>query len=118
MLAALTGETRALAKLAVRALLSGAEIDFQIERTGADYLVVVREVCAEQILAEQEFPVAWRGLEEAMKLKLLVLWCAQILASADRCKRRTDAALRAIPRLPSLPDAGRRPKRRRQPPPG
>src|SRR5208283_3414936 len=101
LIGAASGKTRELARLAVRSLMQGHELDVQLACEGWNYDVTLIEVNAESIIGETTLHISWNDITEPIRLGLLELWVRQILLAAERSKRRSDAALRTV--MTSLP---------------
>lgn len=93
---AASGRSREVVRLAARAAFLGHEVDVQLEKTGAGYVITVTEVAGERVISEIVLHVIVREVREAARLGLLVLVCEQILLDHDRWQRRHEVALRAV----------------------
>jgi hypothetical protein len=92
VLAGAVGDVRGVARLAVESVMSGADLDVQVEREKRGYVVSVRVVRGDQLLREQEFVVKWYGLTEHARFVVLLLNVRGLCLGAERWKRRSDAA--------------------------
>jgi hypothetical protein len=95
LLAAASGQTRQLARLAVEAIFAGAVIDAQIAPDATGYTVTLRVVRAEEIIREVELEVRTNGLPEDLRAGVLLLHLRGVLVGLDRWRRRAALAERA-----------------------
>ena len=93
ILAGLTRQPTVCAGLAARRLLQAHAVDLQLHRVVGGYSADITETLGEAILFEVSVHVPWDQLAERERLQLLQLYCRQVLEHADRCKRRSDAAV-------------------------
>jgi hypothetical protein len=94
LLAAASGQTRQLARLAVEAIFAGAVIA-QIAPDATGYTVTLRVVRAEEIIREVELEVRTNGLPEDLRAGVLLLHLRGVLVGLDRWRRRAALAERA-----------------------
>lgn len=110
LIAAATREPREVARLAVQALLRGHTLDGQVEQNGAGYVVTVTEIDGEVVVSELVLTVQVRGLDEELRLRLLLLHVRGLLIGAERWRRRSDVAieqaLQAARARLGMPDEG------------
>jgi hypothetical protein len=93
MLGSACRDMRAVARLAVHAVMTAGCVDVQIERNGWDFLFVLRVVTGERVLEERELRVAWTDIDEPTRLALLLLYVRGALLGAERWQRRSDRAV-------------------------
>jgi hypothetical protein len=104
LVAELTRQPRAVAKLAVGAVLAAHDIHARLERVPTGYVASLTVVSGEAIVTEAVFPICWADLSEAARFGLLALVCKQLVLGGQRSIRQAERALqrsRARTRSPS-----------------
>jgi hypothetical protein len=96
LIATATRQPRHLARVVAGAVVQGHEIDVEVRRDGPSYLVLLRLVAGERIVAESEWPVAWAEIDERARLDILGVYVAQRLQGHERWRRTTNGMLLAL----------------------
>ncbi len=88
-----SGKPSELVRLAARAAFLAHEVDVQLEKSGAGYVITVTELRGELVVSEVVLHVTVGEIEEPHRLGLLLIWTESILLDAARWRRRSDAAI-------------------------
>ena len=88
LIATATQSPTELARVIVSAILGKRDLDFQIERSGRDFIVILRELHGEQIMGEHVMPIVWSTLDEARRYAVVSVYVEQLLEAHARWAAR------------------------------